>query len=161
MPLNTTAECRDELLGYFKAQFVGPILGEQEVLPFGVSVPPVVHYLTGVLYPLIPEINMVPPGGEPDLTPSAKHQGKGEDAGDSDANSAIQSSRHQSSCGVTFHVPADMQGLIVNGSFGRYQLREQASGGQEWVRTPFIINVNVCLNADLDQMLAARAGTPP
>ena len=160
MPLNTTAECRDELLSYFKAQFVGPILGEQEVLPFGVSVPPVVHYLTGVLYPQIPEINVVPPGGEPDLTPSAKHQGKGEDAGDSDANSAIQSSRHQSSCGVTFHVPTDMQGLIVKGSFGRYQLRQQAGGGQEWVRTPFIINVNVCLNAEPDQMLGRDAGMP-
>ena len=160
MPLNTTAECRDELLSYFKAQFVGPILGEQEVLPFGLSVPPVMHYLTGVLYPQIPEINSVPPNGEPDLTPSAKHQGKGEDAGDSDATSSIQSARHQSSCGITFHVPNGMLRLVVRGSFGRYQLRQQAGGVQEWVRSPFSFDVNVSLNDDPDQMLGPDAGMP-
>lgn len=159
MPLTNPSACRDELLNYFRAQFVGPILGADEVMPFGAGVPPVMHYLTGVLYPQIPELPLSASSGEPDLTPGAKHQGKGDDAGDIEAVASTHSARHQSSCGITFHVPIDVAELHVTGSLGKYELQRRA-GGAEWVRRPFSFAVKVGLAGESDQNLGHEAGMP-
>ena len=159
MPLTQPSECRDELLRYFRAQFVGPVAGPDEALPFGPTTPPVMHYLTGVLYPQIPEIMPRREDLAPDLTPGVKYQGGGEDAGQIEAVASAHSARHQSSCGVTFHIPEAVSAVAVKGSFGRYRLIQSGGSPAEWRRTHHDFSIEASV-AEGESRYGEQAGLP-
>jgi hypothetical protein len=102
MPLQNASECRDELLAYFRKHLVGPAEGETETIPLTRRFKPSNEYLTGTLYPQLPD-DLPPDASEVTETGHAeKYDGPDEGSGEGAQREGANKVRKQSSCGITF-----------------------------------------------------------
>ncbi len=162
MPLQNASECRDELLAYFRKHLVGPADGETEVIPVGRRFKPSNEYLTGTLYPQIPD-DLPPDASEVTETGHAeKYDGPDEGSGDGAARDVSSKIRKQSSCGITFTVSASLDVVRVRGGFGRYLQGEESTDGRDcaWTRVPMAFDLEVPCAAAGNATFAQAEGMP-
>ncbi|MEY3853780.1 MAG: hypothetical protein RI910_2760 [Verrucomicrobiota bacterium] len=145
MPLQNATECRDELLAYFRKHLVGPAEGANEIIPLTRRFKPSNEYLTGTLYPQLPDDLPPDPTEVRETGHAERYDGAGEDSGESAAREASNKIRKQSSCGITFTVPAAAVVFKVKGDFGRYLPGAPSADGRDcaWTRQPVAFEFDV------------------
>ena len=136
MPLQNATECRDELLAYFRKHLVGPAEGANEIIPLTRRFKPSNEYLTGTLYPQLPDDLPPDPTEVRETGHAEKYDGATEDSGESAVREASNKIRKQSSCGITFTVPASVGVVRVKGDYGRYLQGDSSADGRDcsWTR---------------------------
>lgn len=145
MSIKNVSECRDELLGYFRKQIIGPIDGEHEVIPVTRRFKPCTEYLTGTLYAQIPE-EIIEDASEQLENACEEKYLRTRDEGNDNLNSAgANRVRKQSSCGITFTVSKDIAKFKVVGEFARYVKGEMSADARDcaWTRMPVSFAVEV------------------
>ncbi len=162
MPLQNASECRDELLAYFRKHLVGPAEGEAEIISLTRRFKPSNEYLTGTLYPQLPD-DLPPDASEVTETGHGeKYDGPDEGSGDGAAREASNKIRKQSSCGITFTVPADILMIKVAGGFGRYRQGESSADGRDcsWTREPMAFSFDVPCGSAGSESYLQKDGMP-
>jgi Helicase conserved C-terminal domain len=162
MPLQNATECRDELLAYFRKHLVGPAEGETESIPLTRRFKPSNEYLTGTLYPQMPEDLPPDPSEARETGHSEKYDGPDEGSGEGAAREASNRIRKQSSCGITFTVPDHIIAFRLNGGFGRYLQGELSADGRDcaWTRVPSVFGFDVPCEVAGNKPYAQLEGMP-
>ncbi len=142
-----SSKVRSEVVRLLAKDLLGPWLDDAcEVLPQGAT--PGERYILGVLSPRGAALD----AGATDVT--AKDDGTGDGADEAGA-AAAAGSMSPASTGLSFRVGLDVERLVVEASWGRYEQEQVDTGDSEageqrraWVRRPEQVEVEVDLTQD-------------
>lgn len=162
MSINNVSECRDELLGYFRKQIIGPIDGERETIPVSSRFKPCTEYLTGTLYAQIPEEVIEDASAQVESGCAEKYL-RAQDEGNDNLNSGgANRVRKQSSCGITFTVSKEIEKFNVIGDFARYVKGEMSKDARDcaWLRMPVSFAQEVDCSKNHTEIFDLEDGMP-